>query len=224
MNPLRTPNLQGRFRQNRRGAAGVEFAFIAPVLILFYVGMAELCQGLMAERKLAHAASAIADLVAQNDVTTPAEVAKVLQIAPVVMEPFPQVDPTKPPSEAQRLTLRVSSVWVDPDDEKPKVQWSESVNINRRGDGEEVVLPQVPDGDDGQKTFIAPNESVVMAEVEYSFSTPFSDMFVAFQKLVMNGKPFTSGKYKFEAVYYLRPRRSDQVSCDACGGAGTPSA
>ncbi|MCC7266817.1 MAG: pilus assembly protein, partial [Caulobacteraceae bacterium] len=34
-----------------RGVSAIEFAFVAPVMILFYLGMAELTMGLMAERR-----------------------------------------------------------------------------------------------------------------------------------------------------------------------------
>jgi Flp pilus assembly protein TadG len=37
-----------RWRRDRRGVSAVEFAFIAPVLILFYFGVAELCSALLA--------------------------------------------------------------------------------------------------------------------------------------------------------------------------------
>ncbi len=41
----------GKFRRDQRGVSAVEFAFIAPVLILFYFGLAEYTQALMAQRK-----------------------------------------------------------------------------------------------------------------------------------------------------------------------------
>ena len=40
-----------RFFRDRRGVAAVEFAFVAPVLILIYMGLAEVTMALMAERR-----------------------------------------------------------------------------------------------------------------------------------------------------------------------------
>ena len=40
------------FWRDRRGAAAVEFAFIAPVLIIMYCGLAELSQAMMAQHRV----------------------------------------------------------------------------------------------------------------------------------------------------------------------------
>ncbi|MBP8248028.1 MAG: pilus assembly protein, partial [Phenylobacterium sp.] len=56
-----------RFRDDREGVSAVEFALIAPIMILFYFGMAEICQGFMAQKRTQHVASTIADLVAQRE-------------------------------------------------------------------------------------------------------------------------------------------------------------
>ena len=66
------------FRADRRGVSAVEFALIAPVLIVFYFGIAELTQAMMASRRASHVASSIGDLVAQEQSVTNAEMTKVL--------------------------------------------------------------------------------------------------------------------------------------------------
>ena len=60
--------------KDRRGAAAVEFAFIAPVMILMYYGLAELTQAMMADRRASHVASAIGDLVAQDTAINTTEI------------------------------------------------------------------------------------------------------------------------------------------------------
>ena len=47
------------FARDRRGVSAIEFAFIAPVLIMIYFSVAELCEAMLAQRKVAHAASAV---------------------------------------------------------------------------------------------------------------------------------------------------------------------
>ena len=66
-------NIWTRFRKDRRGVAAVEFALIAPAMVLLYCGLVELCQAVIAERKANHVASAIGDLVTQAETvsTTP---------------------------------------------------------------------------------------------------------------------------------------------------------
>ena len=49
------------FWRDPRGVSAVEFALIAPLLILMYCGMAELSLAMMAQRRLSNIASAIGD-------------------------------------------------------------------------------------------------------------------------------------------------------------------
>ena len=58
------------FRRDRRGVSAIEFGFIAPVILTIYMGLAELSEGLTAQRRVSHVSSALGDLVAQSDVVT----------------------------------------------------------------------------------------------------------------------------------------------------------
>ena len=56
---------------DNRGVAAVEFALILPLMLVLYIGTAELTTGLMANRKMTVVARALSDLVAQEtDETT----------------------------------------------------------------------------------------------------------------------------------------------------------
>ena len=55
-----------RLSSDRRGVGGVEFALVAPLLIMAYIGAFELSVGLNVVRKVARASSAVADLVSQE--------------------------------------------------------------------------------------------------------------------------------------------------------------
>ena len=61
-----------RFIRDRNAVAAIEFAFIAPVLVLLYFGTVDLANWYMAHRRLVVAGSTIADLATQ----TPAQVSK----------------------------------------------------------------------------------------------------------------------------------------------------
>ena len=73
---------------DRRGTAAVEFAFVAPVMILLYYGLAELTQGMIADRKASHVASAIGDLVAQDTQVNTAEMDDIFNVGKAVIAPF----------------------------------------------------------------------------------------------------------------------------------------
>jgi Flp pilus assembly protein TadG len=189
-----------RFRRDGRGVAIVEFAMVAPVLILFYVGMAELCQALLAERKAAHAASAIGDLVAQADKTNAADVQEVFNIAEVIMKPY---------TTGTKLRVRVSSVKVG-DDNVARVKWSDSKGWTDRATNSVVTLPQVSSGG-STKAFLNKGESAVMSEVQYDYESGFSDLFVTVRAW-FGGNAAEEGGYDFNSVHYLRPRKSEEVT------------
>ena len=77
--------------RNRRGVAAVEFAFILPLMLLIYLGSAEVTQALMASRNATLVARTLADLIAQqaNGVNvTDTELSQAFSAANAVMAPF----------------------------------------------------------------------------------------------------------------------------------------
>lgn len=62
-----------RFVAERRGIAAVEFALVAPVLILFLLGTAEIAIYALLQLKVQHAADSMADLTAREPELTAAK-------------------------------------------------------------------------------------------------------------------------------------------------------
>ena len=89
-----------RFRRDTRGVSAVEFALIAPVIVLMYAGTVQVCQAFMSDKRSGHAASIVADMVAQNASLSLKQVENVMAVGDRIMRPFP----------ADGLTLRVTSV------------------------------------------------------------------------------------------------------------------
>lgn len=148
----RPPGLLRRFGRDRRGVSAVEFAMLAPVMIVFYFGLAEFCQGYMADKRSTHATSLIADLVAQSDAVTGAELDDIFQIGAVIMKPFP----------ASALQVRVSSITRGTDG-VARVDWSRSAGMSARAVNQVV---DVPTG------LIANGQSLVLSESTYDYRSP----------------------------------------------------
>jgi Flp pilus assembly protein TadG len=178
----------GGFLKDRRGVAAVEFAMIAPIMLLFYFGLAEFTQAMIAERRAIRTASAIGDLVAQNSEITPTGaggISDVFAIAETLMKPFPT---------GTKLKLCVASISADQNGTKT-VDWSQ----NKNDGGCPAEKTKVTDI---SSDLLAANQSVIMSRVIYSYTSPVN------QALKTNPT--------FTKTYYLRPRRSTKVECDAC--------
>lgn len=141
-----------RLGRDIRGVSAVEFALIAPVMILVYFALAELCQGFMAQKRMGHATSMVADLIAQQDVITGGEIDDIFAIGSLIMKPF---------SDAP-LKLRVSSVTRGADG-VARVGWSRGDGMAARAKDEVVTIPA---------GVIDNGESVVFSEGTYDYDSP----------------------------------------------------
>ncbi|MFX8036093.1 TadE/TadG family type IV pilus assembly protein, partial [Acinetobacter baumannii] len=74
---------------DEQGVSALEFALIAPVLVLIYFGVGELCEAMMAQRRAQHAASAIGDLATQSQSLAASDVSDIFAAASTIMTPFP---------------------------------------------------------------------------------------------------------------------------------------
>ncbi|MEA1830459.1 TadE/TadG family type IV pilus assembly protein [Methylobacterium durans] len=86
----RVPGLEVRRRcralaQAREGATAVEFALLLPLMLLVYLGLAELGRGIQAKRSLAQYARTIADLTGRG---TPSDMKPIYEAANLVARPF----------------------------------------------------------------------------------------------------------------------------------------
>lgn len=156
---MRRLTLLSRLRllsRDTRGVAAVEFAFLAPILILFYFSMVEFCQGYMALKRTGHVSSMVADLVSQSDSTAKADLADVFAIGDLIMAPFASTS----------LTQRVSSV-TRVNSTTYRVDWSVGKGVASKLTVAEAKIPSDMLGD---------GESVIVAEAFYDYSSPFDQV------------------------------------------------
>ncbi len=142
-----------RAGSDRRGSAAIEFALIAPVAILLYCGFAELTMAMMAERRAAHAASVVADLVSQTPTVSSAQMTDIFNIGNTIMNPFP----------AATLKLRVTSVTADVNG-VPQMTWTKvSGGASPMPPGAVAGFPA---------NLLASGDSVIQADVQYAYTSP----------------------------------------------------
>jgi Flp pilus assembly protein TadG len=146
-----------RLAGDRRGVSAVEFALIAPAMIAFYFGLAEVTQALLAERRTGHAASAVGDLVAQSSSVSTNDLTDIFKIATTIMEPYP----------TDTLKMRVTSLSRDASGNLT-VDWSSGQGMTGLTTADKPTVPT---------SVLANSQSVIMSEVSYGYNSPV-DFFV----------------------------------------------
>lgn len=136
------------FRREKRGVAAIEFAMIAPFMIALWLGSLELSQGVSVDRKVSHAASALADLVTQQTSLTGDEMNDIMDATQAIMAPF----------DVGNLSIQIAGVEID-DQGATEVQWSESRNAAAPSVGGTYAIPG---------PLLIPNSFLVVANLTYS--------------------------------------------------------
>jgi Flp pilus assembly protein TadG len=108
-----------RFARDRRGMGAVEFALIAPVLIVLYISGSELSMFLTLNRKVQHATSTINDLITQTSSIDPAGIDGVYNAAKSIITPY----------KLTPLKILTNAVFID-NQGLAKVVWSYSNDKN----------------------------------------------------------------------------------------------
>ncbi len=110
---LRLRSLRG----DVRGTSAIEFAILAPLMILVFFGLVEVGQVVLASRRTAHAASTISDLVAQQSSVSTSATTDDFAAAQQVMTPM---SPTSLQMKVTSVTLQSNgTVTVDWSDVPP---------------------------------------------------------------------------------------------------------
>lgn len=78
-----------RFRNEIRGVAALEFAIIAPVLILMLVGTLEISLAIAVNRKVSRISSTVADLITQSQSLTNSDLDNIMDVSSRIMYPYP---------------------------------------------------------------------------------------------------------------------------------------
>ncbi|MFC0634447.1 TadE/TadG family type IV pilus assembly protein [Brevundimonas balnearis] len=146
----------GGLPQARDGVAAVEFALIAPLMILMYFGIAEFTEAYMAQKRAGHVASVIADLTSQETALNQDMVDDIFAAGEHIMDPF----------TATTLSQRLTSIERRANG-TTAVQWSRT-----RGSGSFGSTAAIPIPDD----VLENGETIIVAEVQYAYTSTAAEL------------------------------------------------
>lgn len=146
----------GSLLRNEDGVTAVEFAIIAPLMVLIFFGCIELSFLMRADRRVTATAASLGDLTSRLAAVTDDDMHELYNAATVMMQPYP----------AAETRMRITSI-EDNGDGKKRVKWSDGHEMTPRPVNSIV---NVPDG-------IVPSPgSVILTEVEYDYTSSIGFM------------------------------------------------
>jgi Flp pilus assembly protein TadG len=159
----RTQRLAVRLLKDRRGVAAIEFAFIAPILLVLFFGTVELTGAISIKRRVTTMARTVSDLTSQAAVVTGADLTNFFAASSGIMMPY----------SATPITMTVSLLYVDPSSGQVRVEWSKGYNTPDLTVGQPPPVA-VPSGlisrDSSNK--VLPNQYLIYSHVEYAYQNP----------------------------------------------------
>ncbi|SOE17094.1 Flp pilus assembly protein TadG [Hoeflea halophila] len=177
-----------KLRGDRSGVGAVEFALIAPVLIILYMGSLEVSVAMSVNKKLARAASTIADLVTQDSSVDKAFLNSMVNVAESVMTPFP----------SDGMKVKITGIAVNSSG-VGKASWSWQEDGTRPYTNNSTQ--ELPD------ELAIPDTFLVRTEVEFDHKL----------LLFVPDLPKVDVRtLEMKKVYHLRQRIGDNVTCSNC--------
>ena len=180
-------NYLRNFLGDRRGLGAVEFALIAPLLLLIYLGSVDLADGMDTNKKLSRSASVLADLVARQLSVTKNDLDGMFNIGRASLLPYSRTDPK----------IRITAIRIDGTERannlEPKVDWSYANIANfaaRKGSA-----GNIPDSLLGEGSYF------IRVDVELDYKP-------------LNAWIFTN--IPMSETYYLAPRYTNTIPCTNC--------
>jgi len=175
------------FARDTAGLAAVEFAMIAPVLVLMLVGAAEITRAVSIDRRVSVATNMIADLVARETKLTGDDVRAIYDVAEQVMSPF----------DAGPLRLSIIPVMSSANNASQTLVYPGTTNRPSYHGG---VVPAKCQGYTLATGMLNVNESVIVVEGRYTFTPLFTG--------------YVMGSQDWSKTAVTKPRKSMCVAFD----------
>jgi Flp pilus assembly protein TadG len=171
-----------RLGREKGGLAAVEFAFVLPVMLSFFLGLVELGQALSARADVQNMASIGSDLIAQESQVTDSDLQNVYGALSAMLFPYP----------TSGVQITISSIVDSGTAGTGKVAWSCTSGGTQLATNSTWTLPNsslITAGGGG---------SVILTQISYNYAMPVSQLFV--------------GNVTWSNVFYSKPREVAQIT------------
>lgn len=176
------------FGKDRSGMGAVEFAMIAPLLLMLYITAFEITVGLSVAKRATRSAGAIADLTTQSSTVTPTDLSVMKDVASAIFAPYSTSD----------MTLQITGITINSAG-AATVSWSwAGDNTAPYAKNDTFTLPA---------NIATPSSFLVHARV----SIPHQ--LLMFMPGLM---PVSMQNITITREYYFRQRINEAVSCTGC--------
>lgn len=153
LNPrLKWRGIRG-IRYNEDGISAIEFAIIAPVMVLLFFGCVELSLMMRLDRRISTTSSSLGDLTSRLAAVDDGDMTEMFAAARILMQPY----------DVSTSRMRITSI-VDDGDGVTRVAWSDGYNFAPLPEGTTVVVPN---------GIVSSPGSVILSEVEYDYTNQF---------------------------------------------------
>jgi Flp pilus assembly protein TadG len=157
----RAQRLAVRLLKDRRGVAAIEFAFVAPLLVVMFFGTVEFSAAIAIKRNVTNMARTVSDLTSQAAVVTDTDFANFFAASSGIMMPY----------DATPIAMTVSLLYVDPSSGQVRVEWSKGYNTAALPTRVPPPVP-VPSGlisRDSNNNVLA-NQYLIYSHVTYAYA------------------------------------------------------
>lgn len=184
--------------RDRRGAAAIEFAFVAPVLLVLYMMTMEIAQAIDTNKKVGRMASLTADLVTQEQDVTKTEIDAIMTIGDAVLRPYGRSKPT----------IELDAIAIDAS-KKATIAWSRQYvgGTPSAHTAAGTVVTDLP------ARLLVASSFLVRARAKLSYAP-----MVAWFAYSASDHLWTTNTTAINMgqEYYLRPRIASSVTCTDC--------
>ncbi|MGF1462539.1 MAG: TadE/TadG family type IV pilus assembly protein [Maricaulaceae bacterium] len=151
-------SLPQRFIRDLRGVAAIEFVILAPIMIVMFLGVAELGLALLVNRKVITTAFTIGDLTARDDVVSNNELNNIFRAGELSMRPYPETT----------LSMRISTIQLDSSNNALVRESCAQGDFSPLATNSTVTPPP--------GLLLAEDDSFILAEVEYGFTSAIASL------------------------------------------------